>query len=106
MANCNDSVGIVYSTFINRLGERVTHYSPRGVLIGNVSFNHSDKEIAVELDGTWWPIDKLAPESSTETIQIALAKAMNALVEVNKIGGVSDGDDLWDSFMSRYEGGL
>ena len=105
MANYND-VGIVYSTFVNRLGERVTHYSPRGGLIGNVSFNHSDKEIAVELEGKWCPIDKLDPESSTEVIQIALAKAMTALVEVNKIGGVSGDDDLWDSFMSRYEGGL
>lgn len=44
---------IIHTTFANRLGERVTHYSPRGGLIGNVSFNHSEKEIAVELNGTW-----------------------------------------------------
>lgn len=85
--------------------ERVTHYSPRGGLIGNVSFNHSEKEIAVELNGTWWPIDKLPVESSTEMIQIALAKAMTALVEVNRIGEVG-GDDLWDAFINKYEGGL
>ena len=96
---------IIHTTFTNRLGERVTHYSPRGGLIGNVSFNHSEKEIAVELNGTWWPIDKLPVESSTEMIQIALAKAMTALVEVNRIGEVG-GDDLWDAFINKYEGGL
>ena len=96
---------IIHTTFANRLGERVTHYSPRGGLIGNVSFNHSEKEIAVELNGTWWPIDKLPVESSTEMIQIALAKAITALVEVNRIGEVG-GDDLWDAFINKYEGGL
>ena len=105
MKNCYEDIGIVHTTFMNRLGERVTHYSPRGGLIGNVSFNHADREIAVELEGAWCPIDKLPVESSTEMIQIALAKAMTALVEVNRIGEGS-GDDLWDKFISRYEGGL
>ena len=96
---------IIHTTFVNLLGERVTHYSPRGGLIGDVSFNHSEKEIAVKLNGTWWPIEKLPVESSTEMIQIALAKAMTALVEVNRIGEV-DGDNLWDAFINKYEGGL
>lgn len=97
---------LVYTTFVNSLGEKVTHFSPRGGLIANVSFNHCDREIAVDLEGEWHPVANFPPETSEKTIKIALTKAINSLIAVNKIGAVGEDEDIWDKFINKYEGGI
>ena len=85
---------------VNSLGEKVTHFSKRFTM-ADVSYNHSDKEIAIMIDGTWLPVDRFTNESEV-VIKTKIVKALKCLANVVKI--VTDtSDQKWDKFILAYE---
>ena len=69
--------------------------------MAEVSYNHSDKEIAVLIDDSWLPVDRFSNESEV-TIKTKIAKALNCLADAVRV--VTDTyDQKWDKFISSYE---
>ncbi len=86
---------------VNSLGEKLTHFSKRFTM-ANVSYNHSDKEIAIEIDGTWLPVDRFVNDESEVVIKTKIVKALNCLAGAVKI--VTDtSDEKYDKFILSYE---
>lgn len=91
---------LVMTEKVNRLGEKLTHFSKRFTM-ADVSYNHSDKEIAIMIDGAWLPVDRFTNESEV-VIKTKIAKALNCLADAVKI--VTDtSDQKWDKFILAYE---
>ncbi len=91
---------LVMTEKINSLGEKLTHFSKRFTM-ANVSYNHSDKEIAIMIDGVWLPVDRFTNESEV-VIKTKIAKALNCLADAVKI--ITDtSDQKWDKFILSYE---
>lgn len=91
---------LVMSEKVNSLGEKVTHFSKR-YSDAYVSYNHSDREIAIMIDGAWLPVDRFTNESEV-VIKTKIAKALNCLADVVKI--VTDtSDQKWDKFILAYD---
>lgn len=91
---------LVMSEKVNRLGEKLTHFSKR-FTDAHVSYNHSDREIAIMIDGAWLPVDRFTNESEV-VIKTKIAKALNCLADAVKI--VTDtSDQKWDKFILAYE---
>lgn len=92
---------LVMTEKVNCLGEKLTHFSKR-FTNAHVSYNHSDKEIAVEIDGTWLPVDRFTNDESEVFIKTRLAKAINCLADAVKI--ITDtSDEKYDKFILSYE---
>ena len=91
---------LVMTEKVNSLGEKLTHFSKRFTM-ADVSYNHSDKEIAIMIDGAWLPVDRFTNESEV-VIKTKIAKALNCLADAVKI--VTDtSDQKWDKFILAYE---
>lgn len=91
---------LVMSEKVNSLGEKVTHFSKR-YSDAYVSYNHSDREIAIMIDGAWLPVDRFTNESEV-VIKTKIAKALNCLADAVKI--VTDtSDQKWDKFILAYD---
>ncbi len=91
---------LVMSEKVNALGEKLTHFSKR-YSDAYVSYNHSDREIAIMIDGAWLPVDRFTNESEV-VIKTKIAKALNCLADAVKI--VTDtSDQKWDKFILAYD---
>lgn len=85
----------------NRLGEKVTHFSKRFENI-YVSYNHSEREIAIDIDGKWFPVDRFDEKESEVNIKAKIVKAINCISKVAKII-TNTSDQKWDKFILAYE---
>ncbi len=91
---------LIMSEKVNSLGEKITHFSKR-FTNAYVSYNHSDREIAIMIDGAWLPVDRFTNESEV-VIKTKIAKALNCLADAVKI--ITDtSDQKWDKFILSYE---
>ena len=92
---------LVMTEKVNRLGEKLTHFSKR-FTDAQVSYNHSDREITVMIDGTWLPIDRFTNNESKVFIKTRIVKALNCLANAVKV--ITDTDDeKYDKFILSYD---
>ena len=92
---------LVMSEKVNALGEKLTHFSKRHS-DAYVSYNHSDREIAIKLDGKWVPVARFAIGESEVTIKSYIVKALNCLADATRV--VTDSyDQKGDKFISSYD---
>ena len=92
---------LVMTEKVNRLGKKLTHFSKR-FTDAQVSYNHSDREIAVMIDGTWLPIDRFTNNESEVFIKTRIVKAINCLADAVKV--ITDTEDeKYDKFILSYD---
>ena len=92
---------LIMTEKVNRLGEKLTHFSKRFTDV-HVSYNHSDREIAVMIDGIWLPIDRFTNNESEVFIKTRIVKAVNSLADAVKV--ITDTEDeKYDKFILSYD---
>ena len=92
---------LVMTEKVNRLGEKLTHFSKRFTDV-QVSYNHSDREIDVMIDGRWLPIDRFTNNESEVFIKTRIVKALNCLANAVKV--ITDTEDeKYDKFILSYD---
>ena len=91
---------LVMSEKVNALGEKITHFSKRYSL-ADVSYNHSDREIAIMINDQWIPVDRFDEKESEVAIKTKIAKALNCLADAVRVTDTFD--QKWDKFILAYD---